>query len=130
MVVLTASASESRMARGSLRSRSVSAVTGGVAAGSEVVMGCSSGAGLVAVEAGGAGDGVAADPFFFVVCADSVAAVMATQKMISNRRTAVMKFLLDTPLILIACAVDDTRRDAYRHSRRILATHSCSLIHA
>src|SRR5258707_9005802 len=125
MVVLTASASESRMARGSLRSRSVSAVTGGVAAGSEVVMGCSSGAGLVAVEAGGAGDGVAADPFFFVVCADSVAAVMATQKMISNRRTAVMKFLLDTPLLRIEKAFVATRREANRNARRILTKPRC-----
>jgi hypothetical protein len=80
----------------------VSAFTGGVVAGAELVVACSSaGAGLGLVDAAGVGDGIDADPFFFVVCADSVAAVMATHRVISTRRTAVMKFLLDTPLLRI-----------------------------
>src|SRR5229473_2532281 len=117
--VPTASESESRSARGSFRSLSVSAVTVGVAAGTELVACCSSeGAGLVLVDAGGAWAGVGADPFFFVVCADSVAAVMATQKMISNRRTAVMKFLLDTPLLRIEQSFVATRREANRGACR------------
>src|SRR5207253_1531656 len=92
IVVRTASSSESRSARGSFRSLSVSAVDGGV---SGVVL-------LVVVASPGLVEtevvlGVLAVPFFGV-CADSVAAAR-TQRMISNRRTAVMFILLDTPLL-------------------------------
>src|SRR5215212_2588600 len=93
IVVRTASSSVRRIARGSLRSLSVSAVEGGVS-GVVLLVRVAVAPGSVETEVG---LGVLAVPFF-AVCADIVAAA-TTQRMISNRRTAVMFILLDTPLL-------------------------------
>src|SRR5688572_23561500 len=95
MAVFSASSSVSFRARGLLTSRSVSALTGAVAAWSGLVV-------------------------TVVVCADAIAAANA-QTMISSRRTAVMQVLLDTPLLReIEVRVSSANQAQADVARRIL----------